>query len=937
MTKLQVKVRNKGFVFWIEYTLLFAVAALIYFWPFIQNGRSLVWYLDGVSQHYTSYVYWGQYLRNIIRSIFSGHPAIPMWDFSIGFGSDIISTLSYYIIGDPLGLLTVFVPSRYMETFYRLMILVRLYLAGAAFSLFCRKHNCTQMGTLAGALVYIFATYTLANTCKHPYFANPMIDLPLLLIGVERIYKEHKPVLFMVMTAVSALSNYYFFYMLVIEIIIYTVVRYFSYVNENRLRQFFPYMFKFVLYGLAGTLVAGIILLPSAYALSLSKRVDVSSEMTMPLLYPLIYYVKLWLGFISNLTIGSYSLIRGSYTYFGFGSFCVPAVGILLGARKKHRDLKCLFLISTVMLLFPAVGHFMNGFSYSANRWAFAYNLLIAFVLASVWPHLMDPSKKDVLFSVAATTVYLVVSMLLRQWMRNGWVPSAWILVLSQVFIVIAFLLRHCSRIKKFAAAPAISLVLAGAGVIGFLRFQPDDGYLKEFVPPGRALEQSIGVPAAEAASLDDGTFFRFGTSSAWHTRDNDGALENRCSLNGASMIGAHGVSYYYSLVNPYVEEFIQMRTGTESDTSAYSLSLGKREGLLSFCGVRYYIVPEGYSETVPENLRLKTVLSKNNTKWEVWENPNALPFGVMYENIISEDQFSNMEPAACEQSLLKNAAVPEGSASLPHGEVTELQGLPWRISEASGVTCTDGCFKTEAGGSVHLTFNGAEDKETLLQITGFTFESVKKSPEKEQWEEPSLYTGVKVSADGGLPVVQTISTPGYIWHTKKTNYIWAMQSNDKQVTGLTITFEKPGTYRYESMKVVSLDTAQFDQAAKKLQQSAMKDTRFQPNRVYGTTESKERTVLCLSIPYSKGWSAFVDGKKTETFTVNTIFTGIELTPGRHEIELRYRTPGILIGGICSVLGICLILLLGRNKTDGKHTLRNQKRKKAADKLGSDK
>ncbi len=932
---MRVKVRTRGYIFWVKYTLLFAVAALIYFWPFIQNGRSLVWYSDGVYQHYTAYVYWGQYLRNVIRSVLSGHPAIPMWDFSLGLGADVISSLSYYIIGDPLGLLTVFVPSRHMEIFYCLMIVVRLYLAGVAFAVFCRQHKCAQTGTLAGALVYIFATYTLANTCKHPFFANPMIYLPLLLTGVERIYKERKPALFMIMTAVSAFSNYYFFYMLVIEVIIYTFVRYFSFVRENRLRQFFPYVLKFALYGLAGTLAAGIIFIPSAYALLHSERVDVSAEITVPFLYPLIYYVKLWLGFISNMTIGSYSITRGTYTYMGFGSFCVPAVGILLGTRKKHRDLKWIFAISTVMLMLPVVGQIMNGMSYSANRWAFSYNLLIAFVLAIIWPRLLDPSKKDVIVSFMATAVYLGISMFFRKWMTGGWMPSAWVLVLSQAFIVAVFLLRRYPRLKRIADTPALLLVFTGAVMIGFLRFQPDGDYLKEFVPSGRVLEQSIGVPAAEAASLDDGTFFRFGTSSNWNTGGNEGASDKRVSLNGASVVGAHGVSYFYSIMNPNIEKFVQMEMGTETYTSAYSVSFGRREGLLDFCGVRYYIVPEEYTETVPGNFKLKTVLYKKGTKWEVWENPYALPFGVMYENIISEEEFSDMEPADCEQNLMKNAAVPEGSTSLPRGRVSEPRELPWKISEASGVTCTDGCFKAEAGGSVHLTFNGRADKETLLQFTGFTF-SPERSPGNEQWVEPFSYAGVSVAADGGLPEVQTVSTPDYIWHAKKSNYVWAMQSKEKQVNGLTITFNIPGTYRYESMKVASLDTEQFTEDAKKLQQSAMRDTRFQSNRVYGTTGNSENAALCVSIPYSSGWTAFVDGKKTKTFPVNTIFTGIELTAGHHEVELRYRTPGIITGSICSVTGICLMVFLGRNKTNGKHTLRRQRRKKGADNAGAD-
>ena len=61
-------------------------------------------------QHLNSLAYYGEYLRNILHSVFVEHKfEIPMWDMHIGYGSDILTTLHYYVIGDPLTLLSVFV------------------------------------------------------------------------------------------------------------------------------------------------------------------------------------------------------------------------------------------------------------------------------------------------------------------------------------------------------------------------------------------------------------------------------------------------------------------------------------------------------------------------------------------------------------------------------------------------------------------------------------------------------------------------------------------------------------------------------------------------------------------------------------------------------------------------------------------------------------
>ena len=39
------------------------------------------------------------------------------------------------------------------------------------------------------------------------------------------------------------------------------------------------------------------------------------------------------------------------------------------------------------------------------------------------------------------------------------------------------------------------------------------------------------------------------------------------------------------------------------------------------------------------------------------------------------------------------------------------------------------------------------------------------------------------------------------------------------------------------------------------------------------------------------------------------MYMGIELEAGDHEIELTYRTPGIALGGMISIVGMFLFLI----------------------------
>ena len=144
--------------YFLLYTIVFLfISAFIYSY-FYFNGKSVIWSHDGVPQHVNSLSYYGEYLRGILKTLFVEHKlTIPMWDMHIGYGSDILTTLHYYVIGDPLTLSSVFVPAEYTEILYTVLIFVRIYLAGITFSLYSFYHKNPKQATFFGTLIYIFA------------------------------------------------------------------------------------------------------------------------------------------------------------------------------------------------------------------------------------------------------------------------------------------------------------------------------------------------------------------------------------------------------------------------------------------------------------------------------------------------------------------------------------------------------------------------------------------------------------------------------------------------------------------------------------------------------------------------------------------------------------------------------------------------------------
>ena len=99
MLKTISKINDKKINIAVKYSIIFIITFLLTFGYFFVNKKSFVWHLDGLVQHNLALSYYGSWLREIAKNIFIEHSfAIPMWNFGIGFGGDVITTLNYYVL-----------------------------------------------------------------------------------------------------------------------------------------------------------------------------------------------------------------------------------------------------------------------------------------------------------------------------------------------------------------------------------------------------------------------------------------------------------------------------------------------------------------------------------------------------------------------------------------------------------------------------------------------------------------------------------------------------------------------------------------------------------------------------------------------------------------------------------------------------------------------
>ncbi len=899
--------RNKNIVYYTVYTLIFLFTAAVVFLWFWWNDKTFIWHYDGFWQHNNTLAYYGMYLRNIVRTLFTtGRLHIPMWDFSIGYGADIFTTLHYYVIGDPLTFFSIFVPTAKTELLYNFLIILRLFLAGISFSMYCREMKKGRFATLCGAIVYVFCSYALYLGIRHPFFLNPMMYLPLILLGVEKIFAGKRPYLFMMMVCLSLTSNFYFFYMLSVMIFLYGVVRFLFLFPEKRLRNLAVFLSRFIGYYVVGILMASVIFLPVLMRFVSTERANIST--VVQLLYPTGYYPLLFHSFITGRSAGFSTLI-------GTSPITLAAVVLLFTRRKKNTQLKIGFLLLSFFLLTPVIGYVLNGFSYATNRWVFGYAFLVALILVEMVPNMLAATKKQLFvvstFACVSISIYLTIYLLVNVSRTREFFASFSIFLLTLLFMY--WMKRHGFRKKRIVSQLILmTIIISGIIVNAGYRFSPNEGnYIDEFLVHGEAYERYMSSSAAVVRDIaDNASFFRYEENISGGQK----TIRNAALLNQVN-----STAFYYSLSNGYIANFLQEIGFLSRDYQFSGLDNRAFPGVLA--SNKYYVVAPGLQQYLPYGYNELVLASES---FEVYKNDTALPLGYTYSTIINRSDFAQMSFIERQQALLQGAILEENITSLESIQSTfNHREIPYEIEVDDGVGYQDGkLIVNDVSAAVTLRFEGVENSEMYLNFENIHFTpepSLDILSEESEGEgspfQDMLYhhvpgpdTGTIVAKSGNVSKRIQLRTPAYNWYRGQHDFIVNLGYSEAARTEITLTFKEVGTYTFDGIDVICQPMDEFIQQVEGLKADVLENVRVDTNTVSGTIDLEESKLLALSIPYDEGWSAYINGEEAELLHVNGMYMGVYLDSGNHEVLLRYVTPGLRIGATMSLLGAFLFL-----------------------------
>ncbi len=846
--------KKKKVKLFICYTIIFTIISLIIFYPFYSNGRSLILDDDGSRQHYIIFCDYISSLKNFLLG-----NGFSTFKWSIGLGENVIAQYAYYIIGDVFAYIGLLFPKSAYPFVYSFLIIVRIFFVGISMLCYCKYKNVSNYKSLLSAIIYTFCSFIIFASARHPYFTNPMILFPLLMIGVEKLIREDKKVFLTVIFFFCLLSNFYFSYIMFVMGILYALVMYIFDVKQKSIKEFFILVLKaFICFAIA-FLMASSLLIPVVYTF---LNMTSLNRNTLTGLYPIQYYYD----FIRTFTIvKSYDF----WTQIGVSSLVIILIPIIFKNYKEHKKEVVLFIIMFGMLLIPIFGSIMNGLSFPSNRWIFTFIFLLAWFIPCALKDNIEFSIKEIILMSFTTLIYFALYFKFSYSLDKFEYKME---LLFALLILAIFILNYRFKINKISKYALLIVVCLNVTFNGlyyysshgyryakwFLQYKNLDYVYKESGGSFNDFDKIID----KIKESDDG-FYRINKYP--NSYGNLSILYNYNSFDS-----------YLSLVNGAQVNYSKDLNNSVRRTSNSIGNFDNRTIATNILGGKYFIVDKSNLGKVPYGYY--DYMDFNNGNTLALKNKYYLSPFIFYDNYILEKDYNKLAPLYKEESNLSTVSIKSKDVV---GGLDINNNMP-NIDNIKKLDCkiTD---RDRNNSHFELDCDGVSNSNIFVNIVGF--EILKSYDGSYSYDITAVRDEIVSSKDFANKFVSAY----YQEIPELLLNLGYASSNDSNK--IVIDARKDREYKVSRIEVYAVSMDSYSEKIEALSKNKFEIEDWKDGYIKGKINNDVDGILQLSTGYSKGWNVLVDGKRVNTFATDKSFLSIALPSGEHVIEYKYNEP----------------------------------------------
>ena len=897
------KVKRKRTVYFFIYTIVFTGLFLLAFIDFFRFGRTLLWQADTVSQYYPRAVFFVDYITKAVSNLLQGKLVFPMYDFRMGLGGEVTYSL------EPLYFLFALFGRTHVEKTYMLLVFLRFYLAGISASVFCLYFKKGYVTAFLASLVYVFCGFSFYGGARHPMFMVQMIFFPLLIIAIEEIIRKRRWYLCTILVALSLFSNYYFLYMSTIGMGIYFLVRFFCQPEKKDRR-----LKNFIGRGLviSGSYLLGVamscIVLVTTFGLYVGSGRSGEAVIKTPSLF---YYHAKWL-LSCFLCFPTTANSPGDWLKLGYLPIAFLAV-VFLFTRKGRKELKILSVLSVVLMALPLSGFVFSGFSAINNRWCYMLSLLVAYIVADCLEDMRNMTRRELLICAGVTLLYGYL-VFFGDYSKTRYMKAAFLCI--AVTYAGLLLYQEHSRQFQYVAKQSILLLMTMAMVVvnGHLLYS-GAGVVREYTKPGEAQQKAENTPLRAISQVEDDSFYRVTTPKLDYS-----------TISSSIMMDYNSISMFNSTLNGSIMEYLEKMGSTGYSVTQF-FGLSNRTFLNALAAVKYYAYYDNPKRPLPYGYETVLETELDGKQTTVSENQYALPIGYTYTEAVSREELEEYDTLERQEVLMQRVMLEDLDAQGTEEIAVTQEPLDFTVAKEDGLyyngtrltTKNEEEAETE---DIHADEKEPSDGEDEEQEQTYTITlNLQSQPDSETYlvlknavlKGNMTETPINISfknAENDLSYKFRADDDRY--GTGQQDYVFNLGYHEEAFTTCEISFDRAGEISFDSMELYSQPMENYPDYIEQLTEDVLENVNVGDDEVTGTISLNEDKYLVLSIPYQKGWTAYVDGEETELLRANYMYMALPLSAGEHSIRLTFSIPGVKYAMIImpSAAGVFVLLLL---------------------------
>ncbi len=838
----------------------------------------------------------GQYLSYfaLYQELFAGKADF-FYSFEKLLGGSLSGLYAYYL-ASPFNLLLLLFPKEQLAAGFDLMLLLKLSTCALTMGLYLRNTRGLRPSSLLFTTAYALCGYNNAYAWCIMWI-DAVLMLPLIALGIERLWKEEKPLLYVLSLGLAIISCFYTGYMLCLFSVLYFLWRVFS--DTHSLREL-PWR-KLLHYALASLLAGGVsavLLIPGFRALSGGVPISpyfYTAKYTYPAALRILHALFPGRSDVDGLVLPTLLAVAACFLLLA----C--AAVFLLRQKKKRCDLAAaLLIVIPLMAWFHLIERpFCRELGYPEFRyltklllgyvpfWEFygggpnfyagsaAFLLGLSFFLNRAVPRREKIAGGLLIAALFVSACFYLPNLVWHGFEENNCFNYRWAFAFPFVLLNLA---SRSFDAREGLRPAGILLPWAGgmaAMVLAFLHplwFQENWMLLAcaAFLTAETALllialrgssraEGLLCILGIAALCLTTGLSFREQSGhgpSAERLRSQIVSEQARIddarpADGGFTRLRKDGVTVNYN--DPMLFSYpglVHFSSAEKLSTIAFLSRLGQ-----SISPEYWANGDAGESRAadvllgVGRYLGADGVLDYTQLADGLWENPWALPLSYLADSGAAGE--IAMDDAVCENinRIFSRLTGTEQAIFLP--------------AKAEGLTLT-----VERGDPIYL-------QSWSPAITGCT-----------------VYSGGEALAS-----FSDLHYPNAV-------YLGAFEPGETltvEVSGEGEIPDAPETVLYYE------DGAALARCAEVLQADRCEVSIPTASHLEIRTAADRDRLLVLTLPADDGWSLTLDGEKQEIKTALSILMAVPLTAGEHSLSLRYTPPGLVPGAILTALSLTVL------------------------------